>query len=87
MKKKSKIPNFKTIQEEAAFWDTHDFTEFEDELKDVEIIFDLKKPRTETLVVRLQKGLKKKLEHVARNKGLNASTLTRMWIVERLRSA
>lgn len=28
---KSRIPEFKTIQEEAEFWDVHSTTEFEDE--------------------------------------------------------
>jgi hypothetical protein len=30
---KSRIPTFSTIEEEAEFWDTHDITEFEDELE------------------------------------------------------
>ncbi len=83
-KKKSRIPDFKTVQEEAEFWDTHSFTDFEDELEDVDIVFDLKKPRDETLVVRLQKGLKDRLGNVARRRGLNVSTLARMWLMEKL---
>ena len=59
---KSKIPNFKTYKEEAHFWDTHDITDFESETEDVKIVFDLKKPRDKTLVVRLQDEFKKKLE-------------------------
>lgn len=89
MKKKviSKIPSFKTYEEEAHFWDTHNITDFEDETEDVAIIFDLKKPRDKTLVVRLQKEFKDKLEKIAHRKGLNVSTLARMWLVERLRTA
>jgi len=34
-KTKSQSPHFKTIEEEAEFWDTHDLTEFEDELEDM----------------------------------------------------
>lgn len=86
-KKKSKIPEFKNYEEEARFWDMHSFTEFEDELEDVEIIFDLDKPRDETLVVRLQKDIKVQMEKVARNKGLNVSTLARMWFIEKLRAS
>ena len=88
-KKKSKLPDFDkmTYKEEAHFWDTHEFTEFEDEFKDVEIVFDLKKPREETLVVRLQKEFKERLENIARSKGLNVSTLARMWLLEKLQSA
>lgn len=86
-KKKSRIPDFKTYEEEAHFWDTHDITSFEDETEDVDIVFDLKKPRDETLVVRLQKKLKDRLEKVAQNKGLNISTLARMWLIEKLRTS
>lgn len=86
MRKKSKIPNFKTYEEEANFWDTHDITDFEDETEDVEIVFDLDKPRDKTLIVRLQKELRDKLEKTARAKGLNVSTLARMWLIEKLQS-
>lgn len=37
--KKSRIPEFKSYQEEAEFWDTHDFTEFEDETHPVDVHF------------------------------------------------
>lgn len=33
--KKSRIPTFKTIDEEAEFWDTHSIEEFADELETV----------------------------------------------------
>lgn len=82
--KKSKIPNFKTYEEMAEFWDTHEFTEFKDELEDVDIVFELDKPRTESLVLRVQKDIKEKLQKVARSKGLNVSTLARMWLMEKL---
>lgn len=86
-KKKYKFPDFgeMTYEAEAKWWDTHSFADFWDDLEDVEVVFDLKKPRDETLVVRLQKELKDRLELVARNRGLNISTLARMWLVEKLR--
>ena len=82
-KRKSRIPNFKTYAEEANFWDTHDITDFEDETKEVDIVFELDKPRDETLILRLQKDFKKRLEYIARSKGLNVSTLARMWLMEK----
>src|SRR3989344_5123939 len=86
-KKKFKFPDFDkmTYEEEAKCWDTHSFADFWDELEDVDIVFDLKKPRDETLIVRLQKELKDRLERIARNRGLNISTLARMWLIEKLR--
>lgn len=85
-KKKSRIPDFKTYEEEAHFWDTHDITDFEDETEDVEIVFELDKPRSEMLVLRLQKNIKDKLERIARSHGLNVSTLARMWLMEKLQT-
>ena len=84
--KKSKIPKFKSIEEEARFWDTHSFTDFEDETEDVEIIWEVDKPRDETLVLRVQKGFKDRLKRTARKKGLNVSTLARMWLMEKLQT-
>ena len=86
-KKKSKLPDFNkmTYEEEAKWWDTHDLGDFWDEFEDVDIVFELKKPRSETLIVRLQKDFKDRLERVARSRGLNMSTLARMWLIEKLR--
>jgi hypothetical protein len=33
----SRIPDFQSREEEAAFWDTHDFTEFLDETRPVKL--------------------------------------------------
>ena len=87
MKKKSKIPKFRSYKEEVNFWDTHNVTDFEGETKDVDIIVELDKPRDETVVLRLQKKVKNKLEKTARSKGLNVSTLARMWLMEKLQSS
>lgn len=89
MKKKndrtiSRIPKFTSLDEEAKFWDTHSVTDFEDELEDVDIVVDLAKPRDDTLVVRVQKHLKVKLDSIASKKGITTSTLARIWLAEKL---
>ena len=81
-----KIPAFKSYEEEANFWDTHSFTDFEDELEDVEIVFDLERPKEKTLIVRLQKSLKEKLEKLAKRRGVSLSTLARILLTERLQT-
>lgn len=85
-KKKSKLPKFKNIREEAKFWDTHSFADYWDEFKDVDLVVELHKPKSATIVVRLQKNLKDRLSKIASSKGLNVSTLARMWIAEKLQS-
>jgi len=81
---KSKIPKFKSLKEEAKFWDSHSFTDFENELKEVNVVFESDKPRDETIIVRVQKNIKESLNKFARAKGLNLSTLARMWLMEKL---
>lgn len=84
-KKISKIPVFKTIKEEAEFWDTHDFTDFLDELTPVTAKVTLGQPKEETLTVRIQAKLKKQLSDIATEMGVNTSTLARMWLIEKMR--
>jgi len=36
---KKRIPEFTSIEEEAAFWDTHSTTDYEDEFKPVRVRF------------------------------------------------
>lgn len=89
MKKNAKkLPDFDAMsyEEEANWWDTHDLGDYWDELQEVKVVVALDKPRDETLVVRLQKDFKDRLEKVAKSKGLNTSTLARMWLLEKLQS-
>jgi hypothetical protein len=87
IKSKEPIPEFKTIQEEAEFWDTHDVGEYLNDFNRIDIDVHLEKPKEENIVVRLQKPIKDRLEQIARRKGLNISSLTRMWIMEKLHSS
>lgn len=84
--KKTKIPVFKSVAEEAEFWDTHSFADHWGGLKPVDVIVELAKPKEETLVVRVNKEIKKKLEVAAKQKGLTISTLARMLLTEKLRT-
>lgn len=85
MKKKAKIiPDFKSHKEEAEFWDTHSLADYWDQFNDVDITVELQKPAEETLIIRLQKSLKKQLALIAKKKGISISSLSRMWLMERL---
>lgn len=85
MTKIKKIPKFKNIKEEARFWDTHDVTDYLSEMKEVKTSFDLSASKEETLTIRVQSSLKKQLEKIAKNYGVNLSTLLRIWFVDKLR--
>jgi len=81
-----KIPVFKSLKEEAEFWDTHSFADYWDTFSDVDLVVELEKPASETLILRIQKSLKQKLEKAAKKQGISTSSLSRMWLTERLRA-
>ena len=81
--KTSRIPEFASREEEAAFWDTHDFSEFEDELTPVKVRFA--KRLSQGLAVRFDEETLEALRTQAKRKGIGPTTLIRMWVIERLR--
>ena len=76
-----RIPAFRSIEEEAAFWDTHSITAFADELQPVRVGRNLSAP----LAVRLDPADRAELARRAKAQGIGSSTLVRMWVKERLR--
>ena len=80
--RKAKIPRFKSLDEEAEFWETHDTTEFEDEFEEVQV--KVARPLSHVLAVRMDARTIDRLAEVGRAKGLGPSTLARMWLLERL---
>ena len=83
---KSRLPRFNRIEEQAAFWDTRDSTEFEDEFVEVEDVRFVMAAPKKALTVRLEEPTLRDLRRVAKEKGIGPSTLVRMWILERLRA-
>ena len=81
-KKKARIPAFPSIEEEAAFWDTHDTMDYEDEFKPVKVRFA--KNLSQVLALRLDPQTLEELRERASAKGIGPTTLVRMWILERL---
>ena len=76
------IPQFKSLDDEAQFWDTHDTTDFEGEFQPVSIRFTGLVERG--LTIRLQTDDFHNLKHLAQQKGIGVSSLVRMWVKERL---
>ena len=80
--KESRIPDFESLEEEAEFWDTHDFTGFEDESEPVKVRFA--KNLSESINIRFDPETLNTLRTIARDKGIGPTTLARMWILEHL---
>ena len=76
-----RLPQTDSIQELANFWDTHDVTEFEDELEEVhEPVFE----RDTDIRVRLETGDAQAVREMARSRGIEDAELIRQWVLERI---
>jgi len=82
---KKEIPDFKNRQEMAEWFDTHDTADYG--FKPVKVKFELDKPKEDIMIVRINKGVKEGLKRIAQEKGLNTSSLVRMWIMEKFNQA
>jgi predicted DNA binding CopG/RHH family protein len=80
---KKRIPEFTTTDEEAAFWDTHSTADYEDEFKPVRVRFA--KKLSEGLTIRLDPDTLEKVRAEAHERGIGATTLIRMWVLEHVK--
>ncbi len=77
----ARLPQTDSIQELARFWDTHDLTEFQDQLEPVgEPVFQ----RKAGITVHLQTKEAAALHKLAESQGLADSELIRQWVLERI---
>ena len=79
------LKSFKNLEEEARFWDTHDVALFfENNKTPLSKLPLIESEKEEILTIRIQKSVKEKIKHIAKEKGINPTTLSRMWLIEKL---
>jgi hypothetical protein len=79
--KTSKLPRIDSIQELARFWDTHDLTDFQDELEDVtEPVF----VSGDSIRLHLRSRDANAVRRIAESKGVSQAELIRQWVSQRL---
>ncbi len=87
------VPGFKSLEEEARFWGTHDTTEYdlEDSDEPLEVggalLARVEKRRAERLaaLLRLEPKRLRATQRLARRKGVTSEVLIKTWIDEGLR--
>ena len=83
MMKARKIPSTDSIEKLARFWDTHDLTDFADQLeKVVNPVFE--RASGAAVTVHLRPHEAKAVKQVAKTKRVRESTLLRRWVIEKL---
>ena len=79
----SKIPQTDSVAELARFWDTHDLTEFNEELEEVKApVFE--RGTKNVLRVTLPPEDAAALHRAAESRGVEDTELVREWLSERL---
>ncbi len=78
-----KVPQTDSIQELAKFWDTHDLTDFEDQLEEVtEPVFE-----GQTVIsLPLESDEVQAVKRIARSKGVPEADLIHEWVREKISS-
>ncbi|MGH2537964.1 MAG: CopG family antitoxin [Candidatus Promineifilaceae bacterium] len=79
-----KIPQTDSIEELAHFWDTHDLTDFEDQLKEwCNPVFE----REARVTVRLQPEEAEAVQKIAAARGVADADLIHEWVREKIRAS
>jgi predicted DNA binding CopG/RHH family protein len=79
--KTESLPQTDSIQELAQFWDTHDVTDFEDQLKETtEAVFE----RRTVIAVDLESSEAEAVKKLAESNGVADVELIRKWVREKI---
>ncbi len=73
---------FKSLEEEANFWDTHSVL---DEINEGTLVGFHRANKTDTITIRFQPEHVQVLKEKALQMGIGPTTLARMWIIEKLK--
>jgi CopG antitoxin of type II toxin-antitoxin system len=82
--KSKKLPKFESLDKLVEFLDTHDTSEYWDQMPEVHFDIDIKK---RTHLVALDENLANEVTEVARSKKTSSEALINSWIKEKLSKA
>ena len=83
-KQRKKIPSFKSEEEERAFWETHDSTDYLDWTQAQQVILPNLKPSTKTISLRLPQHLLDSIKAAANARDVPYQSLIKVWLQEKL---
>ena len=84
--KSQRIPDTDSIEELSRFWDTHDLTDFDDELEEVRTPVFVRGEEP-TIAIALNSKEVQALKRIARSEGVKEAILVRQWVREKLRGS
>lgn len=80
-KKRDPIPkHFKSIEQAAEFWDSHDLADYLDVTREAHFEVNIQR---RVFLTALEPALAKKLTAVAHKQGISTETLINVWLTEK----
>lgn len=79
--KRARLPKTDSITKLAAFWDSHDLTDFADEL---EVVAEPVFVRRTAIIVPLEAHEAEAVERMAEAKGVSREDLIRAWVLQKV---
>jgi len=83
-KGKGRISKAESYVDAGEFWDTHDLGDVWEHTKPVELEVDLE---SERFLFPIERQLARKLEEIARSRGVSSETLVNLWLHEKVAAA
>ena len=80
----ARIPQFKSLDEAAEFWDTHDFEDYVDATEPVTISVSVPQ-RKKCLTVPLPLDVYERIEALASRRGIPVEELVGSWLEDRVK--
>jgi hypothetical protein len=78
---KLKIPDFKSLDEAADYWDTHSFADYFEDTEPVEIEVCLARRK---ILLEIDRDLSEKLKKIAQKKKQSYDKLINSWVREKI---
>lgn len=85
MKKLKKLPVFKSQEEEVAFWEKHNITDYYDVKKAIKPNFSNLKMSTKTITFRVTEHLLNSLKMIANRKDVPYQSLMKVYLDEKVK--
>jgi hypothetical protein len=83
--KRDLIPkHFKSVEEAAEFWDSHDLADYWDLTREAHFEVDIQR---RVFLTALEPTLAKKLTALAHRQGVSTETLINVWLAEKVKEA
>ena len=78
------IPRFKNEEEERAFWDKADTTEYFDTSNPIDMDLSRLKPSTESISLRLPRFMLRRIKEIANSRDMPYQSLMKMFLAEQI---